>query len=192
MEDPHFFAVRVLAMSLLLLAATEWWSSAEGHTRRVTRSDRCQGVNVRPTRPWPRWSTGTAPEPRPRELGHVAFVIRVPRSFATAEVASTGRSPATPSTATTPHQEQLDPQQRMEHGRSSLALGWDHHQRRVQHRDRRQHLRRERRWGRLRRYASDSDLRGDAQPGADTRRLHPRQRAEWRPDPELYDHRSHV
>ena len=47
----HLLAVGVLATSLLFLGATGWWSSAEGHTRRVPRSDRCQGVNVRANAP---------------------------------------------------------------------------------------------------------------------------------------------
>ena len=43
----HFSrAISVLALSLLLVAATGWWSSSEGYAR-VPRSNRCQGVNVR-------------------------------------------------------------------------------------------------------------------------------------------------
>jgi hypothetical protein len=43
----HFTRVIcVLALSLLLVTATEWQSSSEGETR-LPRSNRCQGVNVR-------------------------------------------------------------------------------------------------------------------------------------------------
>jgi hypothetical protein len=48
----HFScAISVLALSLLLLVAMGSWTSAEGHTRRVPGSDRCQGVNVRADAP---------------------------------------------------------------------------------------------------------------------------------------------
>ena len=43
----HFTrTISVLALSLLLVAATGWWSSSEGDAR-VPRSNRCQGVKVR-------------------------------------------------------------------------------------------------------------------------------------------------
>ena len=59
----HFTRViRVLALSLLLIAAMEWWNPSEGNAR-VPRSDRCQGVDVRATHSWPPFSTGTAPGP---------------------------------------------------------------------------------------------------------------------------------
>jgi hypothetical protein len=44
----HFTRViSVLALSLLLVTATEWRSSSEGATQRVQTSNRCQGVHVR-------------------------------------------------------------------------------------------------------------------------------------------------
>ena len=43
---PFTRTVSVLALSLLLVAATGWWSSSEGDAR-APRSNRCQGVKVR-------------------------------------------------------------------------------------------------------------------------------------------------